>query len=199
MATLAAATGDNRPEDTQNIVKPAIGEPGGGNVDKIRDILFGPQMRDYETRFARLEETLARESANLRDNTKKKFEALEAYIRSEMEALQTRIKSERDERSDSLRRLTSELRELNDSLSKRIGELDDQTSRAQGDLRNQILQQSKDLSDDMRAKQEEGALLVEKRFQELRNLKTDRAMLAGLLTEVALRLKDEFQVPGAEG
>jgi len=199
MATLATAAGDNRPEDAQNIVKPAIGEPGGGNVDKIRDILFGSQMRDYETRFARLEETLAKESANLRENTKKRFEALEAYIRSEMEALQTRIKSERDERGDSLRRLTSELRDLSDSLSKRIGELDDQTSRAQGDLRNQILQQSKDLSDDIRAKQEEGSALVEKRFQELRNLKTDRAMLAGLLTEVALRLKDEFQVPGAEG
>src|SRR5437868_2442425 len=28
---------------------------GAGNVDKIRDILFGTQMRDYESRFNRLE------------------------------------------------------------------------------------------------------------------------------------------------
>src|SRR6202000_2184865 len=30
----------------------------GANVDKIRDILFGTQMRDYEKRFVRLEETV---------------------------------------------------------------------------------------------------------------------------------------------
>ena len=28
----------------------------GANVDKIRDILFGSNMREYEKRFARLEE-----------------------------------------------------------------------------------------------------------------------------------------------
>ena len=30
-----------------------------GNVDKIRDILFGGQMRDYEQRFADLEKRLS--------------------------------------------------------------------------------------------------------------------------------------------
>src|SRR4051794_5759440 len=36
------------------------------NVDRIRDILFGPQMRDYDSRFQRLEERLALEANNLR-------------------------------------------------------------------------------------------------------------------------------------
>ena len=30
----------------------------GGSVDKIRDILFGAQMREYDRRFARLEDRL---------------------------------------------------------------------------------------------------------------------------------------------
>lgn len=31
-------------------------QAGGGNLDKVRDILFGTQMRDYEKRFNRMEE-----------------------------------------------------------------------------------------------------------------------------------------------
>ena len=34
----------------------APADHGAGNIDKIRDILFGSNMRDYEHRFARLEE-----------------------------------------------------------------------------------------------------------------------------------------------
>jgi len=76
-----------------------VPEPAGaGNVDKIRDILFGTQMRDYEQRFARLEETLLREAADLRESTRKRFDALESYMRKEFEALESRLKSERDER-----------------------------------------------------------------------------------------------------
>ncbi len=80
---------------------PANGEiREGANVDKIRDILFGSQMRDYESRFARLEETLIKETLEIRETNKRRFDQLESYIRKEFETVQTRIKSERDERSD---------------------------------------------------------------------------------------------------
>ena len=42
---------------------------GSGNVEKIRDILFGAQMRDYEKRFIRLEERMFKEMKDLRDDT----------------------------------------------------------------------------------------------------------------------------------
>ena len=38
----------------------------GQNVDKIRDILFGAQMRDYDKRFARLEDRLMKDAEALR-------------------------------------------------------------------------------------------------------------------------------------
>ncbi len=40
--------------------------------------------------------------------------------------------------------------------------------------------------------------LLERRFAELHHAKTDRAALASLFSEVALRLSDQFKVPGAE-
>ena len=48
----------------------------GANVDKIRDILFGSQMRDYEKRFSRLEERLTKAQDTLREDLKKRFDAL---------------------------------------------------------------------------------------------------------------------------
>ena len=62
---------------------PQIMKGGGGNVDKIRDILFGTQMRDYESRFASLEETLSKETVEIRETSRRRFDQLENYIHKE--------------------------------------------------------------------------------------------------------------------
>ena len=171
---------------------------GGGNLEKIRDILFGTQVRGYEARFAALEEALAKETAEIRETSRRRFEQLESYIKKELELLQTRWKAERDERSDAAVQHSRELRELGESLSRRVRDLDERGTAVERDLRSQLLQQAKDLSDDIQARHEAVGTLLEKRFQELRQGKTDRAALASLFNEVALRLNDQFQIPGAD-
>ena len=166
-----------------------------GNIDKIREILFGSNMRDYDTRFARLEAAVVKEASDLRENTRRRFENLESYIKSEIESLHTRLKAEREERADALGQTSRDLRQTEDTLKKKIRDLEDQTSSADSAIREQILNQSHVLTDDIRALQSEINGLLEKRFQELNHGKTDRAMLAGLFTEVAMRLKNEFQLP----
>src|SRR4051794_10546298 len=44
------------------------------SLDKVRDILFGDQMRDVERRFARLEERLIKETADLKDDVRRRLE-----------------------------------------------------------------------------------------------------------------------------
>jgi DNA anti-recombination protein RmuC len=173
-------------------------DQGPGNVDKIRDILFGNQMRDYETRFARLEESLRKESADLRETTRKRVDALESFIKRELESLESRLKTEKDERTDSHRDLTADLKSTAAAISKKISDTEDQNDKSHRDLRKDLLQQSKDLGDEIRMKTEELASLLDRRVQELRTDKTDRAALASLFTEVALRLNDEFHMPSAE-
>jgi len=169
-----------------------------GNVDKIRDILFGNQMRDYESRFARLEETLIKETVEIRETNRRRFDQLESYIRKEFETVQTRLKVERDEQSDMASRQSRDLKELSDSLGRRIRDLDDRGTGVERDLRAELLEQARDLNEEMRARQDELSALLEKRVQELRDGKTDRAALASMFNEVALRLSDHFQIPGAE-
>ena len=71
----------------------------GGNLDKVRDLLFGGQMRDYDRKFARLEERLVKETADLRDEVKKRLAALEAYMKAEVESLSDRLRAEQDGRA----------------------------------------------------------------------------------------------------
>jgi hypothetical protein len=171
---------------------------GAGNVDKIRDILFGSQMRDYETRFARLEETLVKETLEIRETNRRRFEQLESFIKREMESLQARLKSERDERLDNVSQQSRELKDLGETLARRLRDLDDRETASERTLRNDLLEQARNLGEEIRARHEEMASIVDKRVHELRDGKTDRAALASLFNEVALRLSDQFQIPGSE-
>src|ERR671917_1688161 len=40
---------------------------GGANIDQLREIIFGGQMREYEKRFARMEERVAKELTDVRE------------------------------------------------------------------------------------------------------------------------------------
>lgn len=168
-------------------------EQAGGSVDKIRDILFGPQAKNYEARFARLEETLARESSDLKDAMKRRFESLEGFFKKETESLAARIKTERDERTEALRSVGRDLKTAADALSKKIEELDDKTSEGQSGLRGELMSESRKLAEEIRKRSDELNALVEKRSGELRDEKTDRATLAALLADVALQLTDGIE------
>jgi len=168
---------------------------GGGNLDKVRDILFGGQMRDYEKRFNRLEDRLIKECSNIREDIKKRLDSLETYIMQEVEALNEGLKAEQSQRDETSKEIAQELKDTTKTLEKKIGQLDEQTSQKQRELRQQILDQSKSLDDDMRQKYESILAVIEREVQELRSDKTDRSTLAALLTQVAMRLNNEFDMP----
>jgi flagellar biosynthesis regulator FlaF len=171
---------------------------GGGNIDKIREILFGIQMRDYEKRFVRLEERLLKESNDLREETRKRFDSLELYIKHEMEALTERLTAEQTARTESLEQLSQGVKDTFRAFDKRVVQTDEQASKNQRELRQQLLDQSKTLNDEIRQKHGELLSALEREAAELRTDKTDRSALAALFTELAMRLNNDFKIPGAE-
>ena len=170
----------------------------GGKVDKIRDILFGSQMREYDSRFARLEETLLKESSDLKESLRKRIDTLESHFMKELESLAARLRAERDERLTSVKEINGELKSTAESLTTGIRETQDAATEADRELRSRILEQSKTLMDEIQTNRDRVLSVLDRRFQELRNSKTDRAALAELLTEVAMRLNNEFRVPDVE-
>ncbi len=172
--------------------------PGGGNIDNIREILFGAQARQNEKRFQRLEDLLAKEGADLREEINRRFDALESYVKQENDALAERVDSEKNERASSLKELNREVGALTRDLEKKAGSLGDKLTKGMKDLRGQILEQSKSLSSEIRDKGNVVLSDLGKEIEELRTEKTDRAALTALFTEMAMRLSDELRLPDTD-
>ena len=177
-----------------NAVETAVAETAeasGASVEKIREILFGSQIKNYEARFARLEEALARETAEIKDTMRRRLDSLEAFFKSETESLAARLKSERDEREETLNTIGRELKTTAAQLSKKILDLDNKAAQDRSASRQELMAESRKLLDEIRQRHESLSGLLENRVQELRHAKTDRSALAALFVELAVRLKDE--------
>ena len=173
-------------------------EAAGGNLEKIRDILFGAQVQDFDKRFQRLEDRLLKETSDARAETKKRFDSLEAFLKKEVDSLSERIKTEQAERTEAGKEMSRELREAARNLEKKLAQLDDVTSKAQRELRQQILDQSKALTEEIRNRIRETATALTKELRELRSEKTDRSALATLFTDAAMRLSSDSKQSAKE-
>jgi hypothetical protein len=165
------------------------------HLERIRDILFGVQMRDYESRFSRMEQQIAKETATLKEEVRKSIEGLEDFVRRELDLLDARLNKEGEERADSDRKLSGELRSASESLSARITHIEQIGFEAQRRLHDELFQQSKNLRDEARASQDQILATIESRIQDLKGAKIDRANLASMLTEMAMKLSGEFRIP----
>lgn len=176
----------------------ATDSPGTGNLEKVRDILFGNQMREVDRRFARLDERISKETRDLKDDIKRRLDALEAHVTTETETLAGDIRQERGDRVDGNARLARELADTAAAFERRSATLDELLAKGQREIRQHILEQQQRLSEDMRQRIDEVLAALARETNELRNDKTDRMALASLLKEMAMRLTDEFRLPGVE-
>ncbi|KOP24154.1 hypothetical protein AMR41_22535 [Hapalosiphon sp. MRB220] len=158
------------------------------SLDKVRDILFGGQMRELEKKFTRLEDRLIKECGSLRDETKKRLDYLENYIKNEIEAVNDQLKNEQFKREEAITTLSEEQKGINLSIERKLSQFDEQAATKTRELREQLLNQSQSLQDDIRQKYEEILALLQQESQEIRAEKTDRSTLAAMFTELAIRL-----------
>jgi hypothetical protein len=179
--------------DTNHAAVELAGPDSGASVDKIRDILFGSQIKNYEARFARLEENLVRETVELKDTMRRRFESLEGFFKSETEALAARLKAEREERSSAFHSLEQELKGIHDALNRKIHELDASTAESDSGLRKELMSESRKLLEEIGQRHDSLRSLLERRVGELRHQKTDRALLSALLAEIAVQIGDDGQ------
>jgi len=170
-----------------------------GSVDKIRDILFGNQMRDFERRFSQMEDRLAKATRDLRDETIKRLEALELFFKKEQASIKDRVKSEAEQRENEDRKLNDALQSSGSSLKKEITQIEEKFSALTSDLRQQILEQSKSLSEEIQNKNEQASEALQNTAQRLDDAKIDRSTMAEYLIEMAMRISDHSGDLPADG
>lgn len=168
------------------MIKRDIGD--SNNLSRVRDILFGNQMRDIESRFSKLENRLMDECTSLRDETKKRLDVLENYIKQEVNSISEKLKSEECEREESINSLAQEYKSNSTSLENKLNQLNEKISKEERELREQILHQSQTLQDDILQKYQEILKLVQAENKDIRQQKTDRSTLAALFAELAVQI-----------
>jgi len=167
----------------------AASEPeDSGNVEKIRDILFGSQMRDYDRRFASTEERLARESSNLREDLGRRLLATEQYLRAELETLTGSLRSEERERLPGVRDAMDAVAALNRELSDRVAALADHTAQQQRELRALLQETHRTLAEELVRRHEDVSDALRREALDLRGAKADRTAIAAMFAEFAQRL-----------
>ncbi|MBS1806883.1 MAG: hypothetical protein JST84_01670 [Acidobacteria bacterium] len=175
------------PVPTENLPEAKMNSVADESLDKVRDILFGAQAREFERRFALLEEDLLRKTAEAREEARQRLETLEAYLRQEVQNLADRITEEQEERAKVIDGLSMDLHELTQQLDEKINLLDTQTSQEQGDLRQSLMEEAKALSDEIQQRSKELTTNLNREVKTLSQDKLNRADISQMFSEMSKR------------
>jgi chromosome segregation ATPase len=170
-----------------------------GNVDQIRDILFGGQMREYDHRFALLERQAAGDHERLRQEIEDRFRNLAEQSSTLLRQLGEQVQAERAERAAeaqaatqamhaAVEKFTRQLAEANERLEDRLREQDNKLREQETQLREQAAQHQ--AAHETAGKEREAlAARIDEQLRQLTGLASERDTLSDLFTEIAGRLR----------
>src|SRR5215831_2362875 len=108
---------NSMPGGTDSAVIPLGGNGGADaesvSVDKIRDLLFGNQMQDYDRRFANLEDRFLQRFKDIESETSRNLGAFESNAKKQVDSLASQLREEKDQRVDADKEIDRLLREHN--------------------------------------------------------------------------------------
>ncbi len=166
------------------------GEAAAG-VEKIRELLFGNQMSDYDRRFAALEDRIQQSIRDLETEGSRNLSGLESSMKKQLESCVNQLREEKDLRTEADKELERDVREQSQSLDKRLGQLSDQMARLEREFADRLGHETQELRDEIKRRNDDMRQTIERMFTELSSVKTDRNLLAGLFVEIAKCLNQD--------
>ena len=190
------ANNDSVPNETdaprQPVPQPEVMEPDTANMDKIRDLLFGAQMKNLDKKLTQMSEHFTQEVAEAKAEFKSRLDSLETFVKGELQALLDRLEGEQRDRGGAVAEVATDLKSTAAGLDKKIQQLDNNLEKQARELRQQLLDQAKNLSNDIRSKHDEAQTSLRKTASGIRHDMVERGALSSMLTDVALRLNSEL-------
>lgn len=161
------------------------------NVDKIRDILFGNQMRDFDRKFAQLEERVGHDIASMRKENANQIETLRAFVESEIEILSSRLLSEETARNEAQDELEEKLKKTVKQFDQKLTELGKSLDQLTRDTNQKIFKQSQEFSGELSSQLEQTRKRMDGYRQDLNLAKMDKSVLAEMLNSMAMQINQE--------
>jgi len=163
--------------------------PGLGDIEKVRDILFGKYVADFKQRFAELEERLEEDVEQLKQRLSDKIESMDDAVNQSLERLDQQILREQNNRDNELNLLQKSFNDAEAALKHSINMLEDQGNQDLQAARAALEANHQELIDASQAAQAQLAKQLEQQKTYLEEDKVGRQSLALMLDEVAIKLR----------
>jgi hypothetical protein len=157
------------------------------DIKKIRDILFGSNMSEYERRFEILEQKLSKSLEEARLDNEKRLQLLEDYVKQELQALQEKLETEKESRLKNERRTSEDIK----TIEEQAQSFADKTAKDFSETRNQILELGKSMGEKMNSQNKNLTEKIIEVDSNLQSNKVDRTALAMMFTEIAAQLSGQ--------
>lgn len=165
-------------------------------VDKIRELLFGNQMQDYDRRFSVMEDRFLQKLRDVESETSRGLTSVETSTKKQMESMAAQFRNDKEVLAEADKALDRGLREQIAALEKRIGQAADHLGRLEREFMERLERASQELREETKRRSEDTHATIERMFSELSNVKTDRNLLAGLFVEIARCLNQDGMPKG---
>jgi exonuclease VII large subunit len=166
-----------------------------GNIDQIRDIIFGAHLREFAGRFEKLEANLTNLQQEMRDRDEDLKEFFSTELRLAIEAIEKKLKTF----TNTTQEETSDLRLQADRLNKRVStslqELDEEVDLLRQAAREEIGQTKEKLQEEVKHLKTSVFEELERQFSLLKTVKVSKEDMAEILFELGMRLRGSEFVP----
>lgn len=169
-----------------------------GNIDQIRDIIFGSHLREYNSRFEKLESDLSNVHQELRDRIHELKVSFTTELRIAVENLEKKLRAQQTTSEAERNDLRQQIERLNRKSSSSIEKLTEDLEQASATLREEIIETKDKLQEDARSLRLYVQEELERRLSALSGNKVSRDDMAEILFELGMRLKGTEFVPELE-
>lgn len=170
-----------------------------GNIDQIRDIIFGAQLREYDNRFDKIDSDLSMMQQDMQTRIEQVKTVLSGEMRAAVDSLEKKVKSLTSNTQEESADIRQQVDRINRKFSSSMEALDEAIDNQTSSLRDELSQTRERLSEETRTLKTQVFEELDRRFSMLRDVKVSRDDMAEILFELGMRLKGTEFVPELKG
>ena len=166
-----------------------------GNIDQIRDIIIGSQLREFNARFGKIETDVSLMEQEMRDRLEEVRTTLLGEIKFAAEAIDKKLKGAIASTQEEQLELRQQIDRSSKKFSTSIENLDKDIDTQTDSIRTQMTQSIGKLQEDVHTLRTQVFEQLDLRFATLTGVKVSRDDMAEILFELGMRLKGTEFVP----
>lgn len=166
-----------------------------GNIDQIRDIIFGPQLREYDNRFDKIESDISLLQQEMRDRIDQVKTVVSTELRSAFDSLEKKLRSISLSYQEEISDLRQQVDRVNKKFTNAVEGLDQNIDSQTTSLRKELTDSRTKLQEDVRTLRLQVFEELERRLSTMRDVKVSKDDVAEILFELGMRLKGNEFVP----